>query len=312
MKATMAKLSVSFEWLSSCSGCEVSLVDLHERLLTVLDEIEIVRLPILMDRKDYPKAKLGIVSGAIRTEHDVECARHMRESCDLILSFGVCAVYGGPQGSCYAHTHEELEATVFRKAATTSTNFVPDQGVPKLLRDGVRPLDSEIVVDHYLPGCPPSPYFIAAALKRVIAGVDDEFGPHNVCFRCNRKMKQTDCQSLKRDHEVTLDPSLCFLSQGVLCLGSASLDRCLAPCPKRGVPCTGCGGPSEFVALEPHRDIRTEVAGRMSKLTKIPAETIEKELETQAKTHYAYAMASPVFRQKPTFLIRKWTAKQEG
>ncbi|MGC4068596.1 MAG: hypothetical protein QM784_28885 [Polyangiaceae bacterium] len=50
----------------------------------------------------------------------------------------------------------------------------------------------------------------------------------------------------------------------------------------------------------------------MSKLTKIPSEAIEKEIETQAKTHYAYAMASPVFRQKPTFLIRKWTAKQEG
>jgi F420-non-reducing hydrogenase small subunit len=50
----------------------------------------------------------------------------------------------------------------------------------------------------------------------------------------------------------------------------------------------------------------------MAKLTKIPRENIIQELEQQAKTHYAYAMASPVFRQKPTFLIRRWTAKQEG
>jgi F420-non-reducing hydrogenase small subunit len=288
------------------------MVDLHERLLSVLDDIEIVRLPILMDEKSYPKAKLGIISGAIRTEHDIECAHHMRESCELILAFGVCSVFGGPQGSCYAHEHKELEETVFEKGPTTSTHTVPSQGLPALLRDGVRPVDSEIKVDHYLPGCPPNPYFIAAALKRVIAGQTEDFGPQNVCFRCNRKMKATDCASLKRDHEVTLDPALCFLSQGVICLGSASLDRCLSPCPKRGVPCTGCGGPSEFVVLEPHRDIRTEVADRMCKLTKIPRQDIISEVEHQAKTHYAYAMASPVFRQKPTFLIRRWTAKQEG
>lgn len=308
----MAKLPVSFEWLSSCSGCELSVVDLHEKLLAVLDDIEIVRLPILMDEKGYPKAKLGIISGALRTEHDVECAHHMRESCELILAFGVCSVYGGPQGSCYAHTQKDLEETLFTLGPTTRTHFVPDQGIPKLLEGGVRQLDSEIVVDHYLPGCPPSPYFIAAALKRIIAGADDEFGPQNVCFRCNRKMKQTDCATIQREHQITLDPELCFLSQGVVCLGGASLDRCLAPCPKRGVPCTGCGGPSELVALEPHRDIRTEIADRMSMLTKIPRAEILAEVEHQAKTHYAYAMASPVFRQKPTFLIRRWTSKQEG
>lgn len=308
----MGKLTVSFEWLSSCSGCEVSVVDLHDRLLAVLDEIEIVRLPILIDQKDYPKAALGIVSGALRTEHDVECAHQMRKSCDKILSFGVCAVYGGPQGSCYAHEHRELEDSVFRKNPTTRTDFVPNQGLPALLADGVRPLDSEIEVDLYLPGCPPNPYFIAAALKRLIRGADDEFGPQNVCFRCTRQMKHTDCSKLQRDHQVDVDPNLCFLSQGIVCLGSASLDRCLAPCPKRGVPCTGCGGPSELVALEPHRDIRTEISDRMSQMTKIPREAILSEIEHQAKTHYAYAMASPVFRQKPTFLIRRWNAKQEG
>ena len=63
----MAKVTVSFEWLSGCSGCELTIVDLHERLLTVLEEIDIVRLPILMDVKDYPKAALGIVTGALRT-----------------------------------------------------------------------------------------------------------------------------------------------------------------------------------------------------------------------------------------------------
>jgi F420-non-reducing hydrogenase small subunit len=49
----------------------------------------------------------------------------------------------------------------------------------------------------------------------------------------------------------------------------------------------------------------------MAHLTKIPENTIVGEIEKQAKTHYAYAMASPVFRQKPTFLIKKWIKSEK-
>ena len=48
------------------------------------------------------------------------------------------------------------------------------------------------------------------------------------------------------------------------------------------------------------------MATRMAHLTRIPYEEIVRCIEAQAKTHFAYAMASPVFRQKPTFLIKKW------
>jgi F420-non-reducing hydrogenase small subunit len=300
---------VSFEWLSGCSGCELSVVDLHERLLKVLEAIELVRLPILMDTKDYPRATLGIVTGALRTEHDLECAEHMRKSCDLILAFGTCAVYGGPQGSGYAHTLRELEQSAFLDNPTTSTHFVPDRGVPKLLPQGVAPLDEAISVDLYLPGCPPHAYYVFEALRSVLEGNQPEFGEHNVCYRCERKMRPSDVGSLRRVHEGPLDPERCFLAQGVLCMGSATLDRCLAPCPTRGLPCTGCAGPSEHVILEPNRDVRTEVASRMASLTKIPRDTILREIELRAKTWYAYAMASPVFRQKPTFLLRRWISQ---
>ncbi len=308
----MSKVPVSFEWLSGCSGCELSIVDMHEKLLRILDAIEIVRLPILADIKGYPKAKLGIITGGLRTEHDVHCAHLMRESCDLILAFGICAVYGGPQGCGYAHTLTELEDAAYRKNPTTATTFVPDQGVPKLLTEGVRPLDSEINVDMYLPGCPPHPYFVFEALSSVLEGREPEFGNHNVCFRCDRKMAHSDVASLRRIHEGAIHPQKCFLSQGILCMGSATMDRCLAPCPTRGTPCTGCAGPSENIILEPNRDLRTEIADRMAKMTKIPRDDIIKEIERRSKTYYAYAMASPVFRQKPTFLLRKWIQPEGG
>lgn len=307
----MAKVPVSFEWLSGCSGCELSVVDMHEKLLQVLDAVEIARLPILADVKGYPKAALGVITGGLRTEHDVECAHEMRKSCDAILAFGVCAVYGGPQGSGYAHTRGELEDAAYRKNPTTATDFVPSQGVPKLL-EGVRPLDSEIKVDLYLPGCPPHPYHVFEALTAVVGGREPEYGPQNVCYRCDRKMQHTQVTKLRRLHEGPMDPQQCFLSQGILCMGSATLDRCLAPCPTHGAPCTGCAGPSENVVLEPNRDIRTEIATRMSMMTKVPRAEIMREIELRSKTYYAYAMASPVFRQKPTFLLRKWISSEGG
>ncbi len=186
----MSKIPVSFEWLSGCSGCELSLVDMHEKLLRILNAIEIVRMPILADVKEYPKAKLGVITGGLRTEHDVHCVQEMRESCDLVLAFGICSVYGGPQGSGYAHTRAELEDASYRKNPTTTTDFVPDQGVPKLL-EGVRPIDSEVKVDLYLPGCPPHPYYVFEAFSAVVENREPEFGNENIpiVFPCKYNIR---------------------------------------------------------------------------------------------------------------------------
>ena len=305
-----AKPKLSVEWLSVCSGCELGIVDLHEKLLTVLDQVELVRLPILMDTKEYVPADIGILTGSIRTDHDLEAARGMRESCKLIMGFGTCAVYGGPQGAAFAHTNEELVEAAFVNNPTTTTHFVPTD-VPKLL-DQTRPVDSEIAVDLYMPGCPPHAAFIFEGLVSLLKAQDSKIGRHSVCNRCRRVMKKTDVDTIQRSIDREFDPEICFLSQGCLCFGSVTLDRCLAPCPGNGVPCFSCGGPTTDVILEPQKDVRSQVALRMAHLTKIPYDDIVHSIEEQAKTHFAYAMASPVFRQKPTFLLKKWMNRPQS
>jgi F420-non-reducing hydrogenase small subunit len=66
------------------------------------------------------------------------------------------------------------------------------------------------------------------------------------------------------------------------------------------------------VLTEPTRDIRTELSDRMARLTQISRETIKQYLERSAKTQYAYAMATEMIGNKPTFLIRKWIADGEA
>lgn len=60
------------------------------------------------------------------------------------------------------------------------------------------------------------------------------------------------------------------------------------------------------ILTEPNRDIRTEIAERMSRLTRIGREAIVASVEQASKSHYAYTMATAMIGNKPTFHIQKW------
>lgn len=305
------KVRLNTEWLCDCGGCHVALVDLHEKILNVLESVQIQKCPVLTDIKDYPEAEVGILTGSIRTEHDRHAAIEMRKKCKTIIAFGTCAVYGGLHGAGLAHSREEIMDHVFKKSPTTRTDFIPDSEITDLEKI-VTPIDEVIDVDLYLPGCPPHAHFIFEGLKSLIEQKEPKVDKTTVCAACRRTMIKTDVAEIKNSLNGAPADDICFLSQGYLCLGSATLDRCLAPCPNHGVMCSGCAGPTMQILTEPNRDIRTEVADRMSRLTKIDKQTIIKHIEKSAKTHYAYAMATKMIGNKPTFLIRKWIADVEA
>ena len=305
-----AKIKLNTEWLSDCGGCHVAVVDLHEKILDVLGAVAIQHCPVLTDVKEYPQADLGLISGAIRSAHDRECAEKMRQSCTHVVAFGTCAVYGGIPGAGVVHTREEIFDTVYVTNHTTRTHKPPLKSVTELEKL-VTPLDEVIDVDLYLPGCPPHPAFILDALFTLIEGRPARAKKESVCAHCQRRMVKTEVDRIKANHEGVPERDTCFLSQGYVCLGSVTLDRCTAPCPNNGVMCTGCAGPTMRVLTEPNRDIRTEIADRMSRLTGITRPDIMASMERSSKSHYSYAMASKMIGNKPTFLIKKWIAEVE-
>ena len=77
----------------------MAIVDLHEKIFEVLESVQLCHSPVLTDIKDFPAADLGILAGAIRTEHDIEVAKQMRGSCRQLIGIGTCAVYGGISGA---------------------------------------------------------------------------------------------------------------------------------------------------------------------------------------------------------------------
>lgn len=305
------KVRLNTEWLCDCGGCHVALVDLHEKILNVFDSVEIQKCPVLTDEKQCPAADIGIVTGSVRTAHDREAAIAMRKNCKTIIAMGTCAVFGGLHGAGLAHSREEIMEHVYRKNPTTRTDLIPNNSISGLEKM-VIPVDEVIDVDLYLPGCPPHAHYIFEALNAIIEGKEPKAAQETVCAGCHRVMTRTDVSVIKENSVDVPDDNVCFLSQGYICQGSVTLDRCLAPCPNHGIPCSGCAGPTMQVLTEPTRDIRTEISDRMSRLTAIPCDTVKTHLEKSAKTQYAYAMATKMIGNKPTFLIRKWIAEGEA
>ncbi|MCP4110588.1 MAG: methyl viologen-reducing hydrogenase [Desulfobacteraceae bacterium] len=307
-------MKVSTEWLSICGGCHVSIIDLHEKIFNIFESVEILHSPPLTDIRGYPEADIGIISGAIRSSLDRKHANAMRESCKEIIAFGTCAVFGGISGSGIVHSREEILNTVYINSPSTENigNNLPspETDFPEM-EETVVPLDNAIKVDRYLTGCPPHPRYIRSTLRSLIEEQQTEDNYQTVCARCNRKMVKSEEPRLKRFTEGIPDDSLCFLSQGYLCFGPVTLERCRMACPNHGMVCTGCSGPSLNILKEPNRDIRTELAKLISKFTHIKEKQAIEEIEKFSKTHYAYAMASDMIRNKPTFLIDKWIKRLE-
>jgi F420-non-reducing hydrogenase small subunit len=260
-------VKVASEWLNSCSGCEISIIDMGERLLDVLEVAEIVHLPALMDSKYFgqlgdgkhletPKADVGIISGGIRNEEHVEVAEKMRENCGLIIALGTCATHGGIPAMINAYDNQELMDRYYHTETTDPVEAYPSQNVPKML-DRCYALDEKIKVDIYLPGCPPHPDHVFHALVALVQGDELKLPDKSVCDTCPTLRKgKGDLRQVRRflqapkyeGADEPLDKMRCLLEQGYLCMGPVTRGGCggdgiLPRCISARVPCRGCYGP---------------------------------------------------------------------
>ena len=91
----MPKLAV---WkFASCDGCQLSLLDCEDELLSVAGEIEIAYFPEATRAKVKGPYDLSLVEGSITTPHDAERIHHVRRVSKFLETIGACATAGGIQ-----------------------------------------------------------------------------------------------------------------------------------------------------------------------------------------------------------------------
>ncbi len=241
-KATLATAQ-----LSSCVGCHVSLLDLHEKLVDLLEEaIDIEYCYVLLDAKEIPEhVDVAYIEGSIRNEEDEEVAKELREAADVVIAVGTCACFGGVHGLANLYPKDELLEYVYKEAPTNDDESdIPSEHVPELF-PYVRPLPDVIEVDYMIPGCPPKSEVIAEVIAAILEDREPELPTTNLCEECPREKEDKPIDGIKfRTGQGKPDPEKCLLEQGYPCLGPATSSGCGAACPSRGLPCRGCNGPT--------------------------------------------------------------------
>ena len=164
----MSKPTLATVWLDGCSGCHMSFLDMDERLLTIAQEVDLVYSP-LIDRKDFPDlVDITLVEGAVSSEEDLAKIKKVRAHTRILVSLGDCAITSNVPGMRNPFGSQAILDRAY--VETVSLPNVPKYSViPKLL-DRVRPVHEAVLVDIYLPGCPPSADLIFNTLQELIAG----------------------------------------------------------------------------------------------------------------------------------------------
>lgn len=270
-----AKPKFAMYWAASCGGCEIAVLNVHEKILDIDANFEIVFWPVAMDAKvkdveamPDQSILLTLFNGGMRNKENEEMAHLLRQKSQILIAFGSCACEGCIPGLANLSSHKTIFETVYHTLTTENPDGIHPQPVTTVRESELsipafnpvlKTLDQVVQVDYYMPGCPPESHQIAAVIDLVLAVLQGKAslptpgsvigaGASTVCDECPRTRNVKKIKKFVRIQEMTsIDPELCLLEQGLPCNGPATRSGCSALCPKASAPCIGCYGPSEGV-----------------------------------------------------------------
>lgn len=269
-----AKPKFAMYWAASCGGCEIAVLNIHEKILDVDANFDVVFWPVAMDAK-YKDVEampdksilLTLFNGGIRNDENEHIAKLLRAKSQILVAFGSCANEGCIPGLANLSPVEDIVNTAFHTVSTDNPNGIHPQ-TSYMMPEGeihiptlyprLKTLDQVVDVDYYMPGCPPESHQIAAVIDLVIQVLQGKAelppkgavigaGNSTVCDECKRTRNIKHITTFKRIFGQAIDPELCLLEQGIPCNGIATRSGCEARCPTAGAQCIGCYGPAEGV-----------------------------------------------------------------
>jgi len=167
IKADKIKLATAS--LCGCFGCHMSLLDIDERLLDLVQLVEFDRSPVT-DIKTVGNCDIGLIEGGVANAENVEVLREFRKHCRILVAVGACAVNGGIPAMRNSFSLKECLETVYVDGIGVTNPMIPGDPEIPLLLNKVHPIHEVVKVDYYLPGCPPSADTIWTFLNKLIAG----------------------------------------------------------------------------------------------------------------------------------------------
>lgn len=202
--------------LTSCDGCQVSLLNLDEAFLELAERFEVAFFLEASSRSDEGPYDVALVEGSISTAHDAERIRRIRERSRTLVSIGACATAGGIQA-----LRNVADVAEWRRHVYPHPEWIDTLATST-------PIAEHVPVDHEIHGCPVDPGQVLRVLTRALLGTTPDLPGGSVCLEC--KARGNVCVMVAR---------------GVPCMGPVTRAGCGAICPSLGRDCYACFGPSE-------------------------------------------------------------------
>ena len=263
----MAKLKLGMYCAAGCGGCDISLLEVHEHLLDIIEAADIVFWPAAIDIKyadieAMPDNEIDVclVNGAMRNAENIEIAKLLRRKSKAIVAYGACSAFGGVPGLGNLYPKSELLGRAFSTESTTpSDGQLPsdasthaDGMAAKLPAIGgtVRAMSDVVDVDYYIPGCPPVAERVWDVCQAIVSGNLPKApaivgaGTKSVCEDCSLEKRGARVSRFVRSHEIVAEAGWCLLEQGIVCMGPATRSGCGGQCTDALMPCRGCYGPA--------------------------------------------------------------------
>jgi coenzyme F420-reducing hydrogenase gamma subunit len=170
----MSKPIVATASLAGCFGCHMSLLDIDERLLKLVELVEFDKSPIDDIKTFRRQCDVGLIEGGCCTSENVEVLKDFRRHCKTLVSVGECAIMGGlpalrnniPVAECLREAYLETPTSRSGNPAGILPN---DEELPMILNK-VYPCHEVVKIDLFLPGCPPRADLLWNALVALATG----------------------------------------------------------------------------------------------------------------------------------------------
>ena len=168
----MTKPRVATTSLAGCFGCHMSVLDIDERILQLVELVQFDRSPVNDFKQFTERCLVGLIEGGCCNEENVRVLRDFRAHCDILISVGDCAIMGGiPAMRNTIPLRECLEESYLNGPTVHNpSGRIPNDPEIPLLLDKVYPAHEVVKIDYYLPGCPPSADTIWQALTALLKG----------------------------------------------------------------------------------------------------------------------------------------------
>ena len=200
---------------ASCDGCQLTLLDCEDELLTIAGRVRIVHFLEATSTVEDGPYDLSLVEGSITTPDDQTRIHAIRERSKALVTIGACATAGGIQALRNFADAEQYRAVVYARPdyiASLATSTAISAHVP---------------VDLELRGCPIDRRQLLEVIDAYLSGRKPDIPDEAVCEECKRR--GLTC--------VTV-------AYGTPCLGPVTHSGCGALCPAVGRGCYGCFGPT--------------------------------------------------------------------